>query len=567
MRPRTLVRVVKRQRRPALEGIAAHRAWLRLWLLLARIVVCASSVASAGPRAASHDDLLNRAAQLLHDKKPGDAQAVLTTAYRGRQDPAVLNLLALLAEAEGRKVAAEDLFRRYLAAPEVQSAADAKTVQSREHAQQVLSAPNLLSGQVSLFGPRGALVFLDDRLVGSLPLPLPLLCDPGSHRIAIEQGKKRLQGKVAIRAGHQAEMRLDADSGAVLVTLLPAVLLIQDDLPADELPRVERSVQQALQASNYIVLRAEVALAQAQQLPACLNDAACLATLAEKNGVSYSLRVQSKALEKPGARRLSVAFLDRKIGLVGALSEQTCDPCSADSSSALLGPMAKTALITGISRPRGTLVVKSTPPGAEIFEGEQRLGVTPYQRAAYAEAHTLTLRRDGYQAETLQVTVSPGQVATADAALRDLPEPDPAPLLPVKEPPRLKEILVPRTRVVRDPRPRLRIGLGIAAMALGVGVGGLGIKALTLDGSCVDPPTSSGGTCREIFQTKPAGVALLVLGGVLLGGGALTVALPGRTRTITEYDKRLVPAESTDTETAPAGSIAAQGLSTPQVVP
>lgn len=532
--------------------VVKSRAWSFLCALFVFACVCAPGQIAARKRAASREDLLSSAAKAQQEKRFGDAHAALAAAYRERAEPMLLNLLALLAQAEGRSVAAQDLFRRYLAAPEVQSASDEKTTHAREHAQRVLHTPALLAGHVALFGPRGALVLLDDRVVGTLPLPLPLLCEPGSHRIAMEQGKKRLQGKVAIRAGHQAEMRMDADSGAVLVTLLPAVLLIQDDLSADEAGRFERAVQQALQASNYIVLRAEVALAQAQQPAGCLNDAQCLATLAEKNGVSYALRVQAKAQEKPGSRRLSVSFLDRKIGIVGALAEQTCDACTAEASSALAGQLAKTALTQGIARPRGTLVVKSTPTAAEIYEGEQRLGVTPYQRAAYAETHTLTLRREGYQAETLQVTVRAGQVATAEAVLRDLPEPAPAPLLPVNEPPPPpKEILVARTRIVREPRSRLRIGLGAAAMALGLGVGGLGIGALSLHGSCLDPPISPNGTCREIYQTKPAGVALLVLGGVLLGGGAVLVALPGRQKTITEYEKQLVPATPTENQANP----------------
>lgn len=546
MRPRTSVPVVRRECSERLRLLALCRNWLWLGAVGVLISLCNPLTADARPVKASNDDLLSRAAQALKEKKPSEAYSSLLAAVRDRVTPQALNLLAVLAEAEGRAVPARDLFRRYLAIPEVQSAADPQIVQAREHAQQVLNTPLLLTGQVSLFGPRGALIYLDDRVVGSLPLPLPLLCEPGSHRIAIEQGKKRLQGKVAIRAGHQAEMRLDTDSGAVLVTLLPAVLLIQDDLPTDERARFERSVQQALQASNYIVLRAEVALAQAQQPAACLNDAECLSALAEKNGISHTLRVQSKVLEKPGLRRLSVSFLDRKVGIVGALSEKTCDACSEEALGILVGELAKSALGTGLARPRGTLVVKSTPAGAEIFEGEQRLGVTPYQRAAYAESHTLSLRRAGYQDETLQITVNAGQVALAEAVLRDLPEPAPAPLLPVIEPPAQKEILVARTRTVREPRSRLQIGLGAAAMALGLGVGGLGIRAITIDGSCLDPPASPGGTCREIYQSKPVGVLMLVLGGALLTGGTVLVALPGRTRTITEYEKRLVPADSTE---------------------
>lgn len=552
MRPRPLVRVDSRLWGWQMRFVVKSRAWSFLCVLFVLACVCSAGQVDARKRAESREDLLSRAAKAQQEKKFSDAHTALAAAYRERAEPMLIYLLALLAQAEGRSVAAQDLFRRYLAAPEVQSASDEKTRQAREHAQQVLNTPALLAGQVALFGPRGALVLLDDRIVGTLPLPLPLLCEPGSHRIAIEHGKKRLQGKVAIRAGHQAEMRMDADSGAVLVTLLPAVLLIQDDLSADEAGRIERAVQQALQASNYIVLRAEVALAQAQQPAGCLNDAPCLATLAEKNGISYSLRVQSKAQEKPGSRRLSVSFLDRKIGIVGALAEQTCDACTAEASSVLAGQLAKTALTKGIARPRGTLVVKSTPTAAEIYEGEQRLGVTPYQRAAYAETHTLTLRREGYQVETLQVTVSAGQVATAEAVLRDLPEPAPAPLLPVNEPPPPpKEILIARTRIVREPRSRLRIGLGVAAMALGLGVGGLGIGALTLHGGCLDPPISPNGTCREIYQTRPAGVALLVLGGVLLGSGAVLVALPGRQKTITEYEKQLVPVTPTEKQADP----------------
>lgn len=518
-------------------------AWRWTCVMALFVCLCSSALAGSRRRSASREDQLASAAQAIKDKKYGDAYTTLVAAYRDRAEPAVLNLLASLAEAEGRAVAAQDLFRRYVAAAEVLSASDASTVQAREHAQQVLASPILLAGQVALFGPRGALVFLDDRIVGVLPLPLPLLCAPGSHRIVVEQGKKRLQGKVAVRAGHQAEMRMDVDSGAVLVTLLPAVLLIQENILADEASRFERAVQQALQASNYIVLRADVALAQGQQAASCLQDAQCLSALSEKNGVSYALRVASKVLEKPGSRRLSVSFVDRKIGTVGALAEQICDSCSSDASSALVGQLAKNALTTGIARPRGTLVVKSAPAGAEIFEGELRLGVTPYQRAAYAEDHTLTLRRDGYEVETVRVSVTTGQIGSVEAVLRDLPEPAPAPLLPVAEPPPPpKEILVARTRTVREPRSRLRIGLGIAAIGIGLGMGGLGIQALSINGTCLDPPTATGGTCREIFQTTPAGVALLVLGGALLGSGTALIAVPGRTKTITEYEKQLVPA-------------------------
>lgn len=492
-------------------------------LLLCCVALAGSDAAARKPGIVDAKALLDASAQALIEKRYADAYAAIEASYRAEPSPRALYQLGLLALAEGRQVAAHDLMRRFLA--EIQGAAPSQDPAILQARKVVAEAPPM-AGEIRIFGVRGAHVLVDDRLAGTLPLSFPLLCAPGSHKIVLESGKRRLLGKVAVRAGHVAEMRFNGETGVVVVTLPPAVLLVLDAPDGAAALRMEQAAVEMLEAESYVVFRTELALALSQRPASCLRDLACLAEVAERSGITYSLglRVREKGEGDAAGWELAATYLDASVGSVGAESDRTCAPCSTERAASEAAALLKRILAEGIGRPRGTLVLRSTPQGAEIREQGRLLGVTPYRRAAYAGPHAVRIEREGFEPVSLSITVSAGETVVSEPVLKEFPEPEPAPLAPVPAGPTPLPV---RARAEQLPRPRWRLALGGAAVIAGSGLLALGLSAAVSDGGCVEPPLAEAGTCRRLFQTAPAAAGLLTTGGVLTVGGILLLALPG----------------------------------------
>lgn len=167
---------------------------------------------------------LEKGKQALAASDYATAYSEIVAAYR--LAPSALALLALgqLAQREGRLLQAQDLLRRYLAESGVEAAADVAAV---------LAQPSPPFAEVKVLGPRGALVSVDERLVGSLPLTRPLLLGAGKHPIALELPPRRralvgqrIEGAVNVRPGRRMEVRFNERSDVMFVSMRPAVLTV-----------------------------------------------------------------------------------------------------------------------------------------------------------------------------------------------------------------------------------------------------------------------------------------------------------------------------------------------------
>ena len=125
--------------------------------------------------------LLERGVAALAAHDLPTAGRLLTDVYRQSLRSEVLYHLARLAAAEARPLAAYDLMRRYLADPSREPDEAATRA-----AEEVVSQPPPPSGSVLLSSDPGALVLLDNRVVATLPLLLPLLVEPGPHTVKLE---------------------------------------------------------------------------------------------------------------------------------------------------------------------------------------------------------------------------------------------------------------------------------------------------------------------------------------------------------------------------------------------
>ena len=81
---------------------------------------------------------------------------------------------------------------------------------------------------VSVLGPPGAFVLIDERLVGRLPLVRPLLVAVGVHVLTMDQAGPAgvmAPARLEVKGGHGREARPTADGTALQVRRLPTVFV------------------------------------------------------------------------------------------------------------------------------------------------------------------------------------------------------------------------------------------------------------------------------------------------------------------------------------------------------
>ena len=446
------------------------------------------------------------------------ASELLEAAYAKSPHPETLLLMALAAHGQGRLVEAQDLARRGLADPTLDAASAL-----RARAQPLLATPRQPSGEVYVQGPGGALLGVDGRPAGVLPLALPLLLPAGSHSLVLEaEGGRPLRGQVSLRNGHVAEMRFKRETGAVLVTLPPGVILLAElrGLPVDAPPQLQRAVEPAVRRVQLGLLNTEVALAEAPEVRACAREPACQQKLAQKNDSDYVLALDvAVSGEGPrGEARLQLALFDATVGEVAARGERRCAGCGLPQILSALGELLAQVLAEGSGRARGTLSVTSTPPGATVLllPKGQALGQTPLSRPVWSGAQELELRLPGHPPRREKVTVPDGGTGQVVVTLSQQPGAAAGAAAGVTAP---ASESPPR-------RPRWRLVLGGITLGSGALLSGLGASALAVHDRCVDEAAPPILYCGRRYDTLLPGAALLGPGLALIVTDVVLLALP-----------------------------------------
>lgn len=390
----------------------------------------------------------------------------------------------------------------------------------------MLQLPAPPSGEIRIVGDRNATVFVDEHLVGVLPLGLPLLMEAGEHRVVLERDALRLDDTVAVMAGRLAEVRCQFKLGVLAMTLVPAVLLATElpDLGAEPKRQLAQALDQTAGAVHMSILPRASALLLAPKLAECLDTVPCRVELAAQNAVQHvlALRAAPRAAGSPDWQ-LGATVVDAMVQDVAAEERSECKGCTPDKVAEGLARSAEKALTQALARRRGAIELTSTPSGVEVRAGDRSLGVTPLRRPQWVGPLELTLSQPGYRTQhaTLEVKEDKTSALQVDLA--------PLPVAPAPPPPPKAMGLVTRTVVM--PRPRWRLAAGGAALGVGAVLAGLGSSALSKNGQCV-PDSYVGMDCQNLYTTDGIGAGLLVGGVLLLGGGVTLLALPGARRQI-----------------------------------
>ena len=539
---------------------------LRVGALLALLGTLANSAdAAAGRHVSRRGSAKVRVAELLATAQTqsgaGELQAARTTleqAYRLQPSPEILCALGSLAAKDGRLLDAQDALRRCASA----GAAD------RDAEQAPATAKRPESGELTVLGPRRALILVDAHVMGVLPLTSALLLTPGPHQISLEVGTRRVSSPVNVPAGRAALLTLTSQPR---VMLMPAAALLSDFAGSPEAtePLFYRTAAQAIKARNLGLLGQWGALTERLELGSC-RDAVCQQALAQKYALRYV--VAARAVAEPDGWQLWAQLFDAEIGAVASEQSSGCEHCTGEQASTRLGELLGQALQQGQSRPTGILEVTSIPPGGEVLLAGLRLGQTPLRHPAFAGEHAIVVQHPGFAPYQNEVVVEPGRGAALDAVLRAstaesalaVPDSAPAPAAaqaelapaPATRPaaaPAALPALPTASPLRRAPRPRWRLGLGIAASVVGAALSGFGAAGLALDGSCTQTPlpSASGELCPSgrVINSSAAGAGLLAAGLSALGAGTIVWALPGA-RTVEVSAAASLPPSLSSTLTA-----------------
>lgn len=457
---------------------------------------------------------ITAAEHALAAKDPAKAIQILEGLYQTSPSPELLLLLALAAHGQGQTVWAQDLVRRGLADPTL--AADSSL---RARVALVQALPRVASGEVYVQGPAGSLLRADGHLLGVLPLPAPALLPAGIRSLELEEGKKPLRGQVPLRDGYLAEVRFSRESGAVLVTVPPAVILLANIEGGSDASHalVQKSVEQAARRAQLGVLNAGVALNAAPELRGCLTTAKCQRQLMQKTESDYVLMLDltaSQASGTKGSGTLRLRLLDAVVGDVAAEIKRTCTDCSQRTLIEQLPELLEPFLRTGSTRGHGTLELSSTPSGIPVYRAGELLGQTPLTRQVFGGTHPLELRPPGQKPYPVSVDVTDGGTGVLRVDLSK-------PVAPLAVAPPIAPTPVLQGRA---PRPTWRLALGGVALGGGALLTGFGISALAVDGGCV---SGAMGPCARVFETRNVGLGLTVSGAALIGTGLVLMIVPG----------------------------------------
>lgn len=447
--------------------------------------------------------IFTRGVEALLGQRFDESLAIFEDLYRQSPRPTLLYYLGKVALAQQRYVAAADLYRRFL-----KGSGDDVDGDTKLEVQQFLSATITAECEVTVQGETSGLLLADGRIAGVLPLEQPLLLSPGTHRLTLEKGRRKVETQFTLASRRRAEVRFTLVPPLALLTLTPGVLLIMQmeprGLEATMAPLLQTAMQGALQQQNAVLISPETQadlLQRSPELSGCLNQTTCQEKLGQAASAQFVLHLQVQSEARPGQLegsgggfRFTAKLLDVDVGLVSVQATQSCANCNVKRALGQLSETVQELLRQAAARPRGALVVESDPPGALVQFDGHTLGTTPYHREAFVGPHEVYISKAGYSSHTANVVIT-------DA-----------------DPVRLSVTLPVSTPIQSGNRGRriakwALLGTGVALTIIGGTLIGLNGRQSCPAGQTVMCPT---------FDGRSSGIPLLVLGlGSLGASGAL----------------------------------------------
>lgn len=506
---------------------------LRLLLLAGILAASASGLGwaktLADPRreeSAARKHIERGLRELEADRLP-QAREQLEQAYARAPLPEILYHLGRIAERQHEEIATADFYRRYLA-----TLPDDAHPELRSRVQEILARVRDKASELDISSEDlGALLSIDRRVVGTLPLAAPLLISAGEHRFKLIKGAQEFEtNSLTIPFGQHVQLQVAIASRYAVLTLLSGIALLFEpaDAPKTLTVPLEKMVMVAAPAaSSFLIDRDKTAAAvSGLSVPrgdSCARRIDCQEQLARALDASLVL-VLAFDPSAAAVSRFTGRLFDAGTGMPVGSIESEVPSTTIEELHKLAAGRIPELLNSALNRGRGTLQVTSEPAGARVLFAGRELGRTPYAREAFEGPLEIVLELDGYKTQEISAKIKRGEATDVAATLEPIleeAEPVPMPLIlpvaPKPTPPKLP----PR-------RPLWRLSVGGVTLAAGLILGGFGASALAVSGQCITPATMPAELCDYAYGTRAVGGGLLGAGVALTAGGVLLLAWPGK---------------------------------------
>lgn len=452
---------------PSRTGTRGAAALTALYLLLGGVRAAAAQPATSGAR--THFAI---GQQALSQGNLERATQELEQAYVQESDREALRLLGDISSRQRAETAAADLYRRYIA--------ESMPLSPSPELLQKVAAAEQSAAEIAVDGPEGAVLRVDGRLAGRLPLAAPLLLTEGTHELLVQDRDRRQLHRAKASAEVPLRIIFPRRTTELVVQEPATVVLVLYEEQAAEGAGLAQGVRRALRRSGQLHAISEERTARAlgRAPKGCLADPACRREFARRLQARYIIEANRAV---PGAQ-LTVEVFDVEVGQIGGRSTVDCKGCAGGSEP--FERAVEAAVGQALSQPHGALRVTSQPRGAAIYLDGNPLNLrTPQSFPVFAGQHQLMLRADYHLSKVVSVSVDAGATQALDLSL------------PVN------------TAAVQ--KRRLAIGkwvvLGAGALAVIGGVSAMAVNRTSRE----DPETPK-------LLSWPYGAASLALGGALL---------------------------------------------------
>jgi len=301
------------------------------------------------------------------------AKVRIETAYQLSPSPLLLYNLGLWYRRAGQTQVAADLMNRFwaTAGPEV-------TAERRAKAEALINlASTLPNGLLTLSGPAGALVFVDGRLHGALPLESPLWLTTGPHRVVLETGYRTAQQELTLRSGEER---------ALTLALPDAVLLLSDETVMAQNPALLMVAHRAAEDAGLVVIPERDRERLVQSAPDyrdCERSLLCMRRVGKMLGAQSVIMLERRRQGLWAGR-----LLDSDDGALTSGTSEGCRTCDSDD-------LAVRRVIRELAQrrhaPRARPLLDSQPPVPLLLDGFV-LGPAPQRLLLTAGEYRLSAR-------------------------------------------------------------------------------------------------------------------------------------------------------------------------------
>ena len=280
-----------------------------------------------------------------------------------------------------------------------------------------------------------------------------------------------------------------SSDAAVKTAVLP--LVIQGELPETDRATLTEQLVGGLERGSFAVVAPDAVVAAAGD--GDCDKPGCMQKIAEKTGATHIVRATLEVVDRDYTVR--VELYDGSDGSKIVSASDGCEICGVADVGGLLETQAATlrTKLDALASGPASIVVASTPEGAEIMLDGEPFGVTPLDKPIIPGDHTIRVTKDGYIAVQEKRTFVEGARESLHYELEKVPN-----------------------RLPKRPWGWASLGIGVLAVGGGVAMTWLHDKPYQLSGRCTGDNKDTDGDCRFLFNTKWYGMGLGLAGGALV---------------------------------------------------